>query len=176
MLFWCFSHSGGVTDSRERYCISETSMRVLIPKRKKCQYRDGHHVTIARTNNVTCPYPATKRLISAGKLGSDFHLIGQIVHTKNGQFCKPTSTSYFRARDILRDGLSNYLQPGFNFGTHSLRTGAVSHAANSSQVPSSASDKHVGWKFKRSKFRYIKDNEHASSLVSRNLRSLINSM
>ena len=111
-----------------------------------------------------------------GKFGSDFHLMGQIVHTKNGQFCKPTSISYFRARDILRDGLSNYLQPGFNFGTHSLRTGAVSHAANSSQVPSSASDKHVGWKFKRSKFRYIQDNEHASSLVSRNLRSLINSM
>ena len=139
--------------------FSETSMRLFIPKRKNDQYRDGHHVTIARTRNITCPYTATKRLISAGKLGPDFPLIGRIVHTKNGQLCKPTSISYSRARDILRDVLSKYIQPGFNFGTHSLRAGAVSHAANSPQVPSSALDKHVGWKSKRSKFRYIRSGQ-----------------
>ena len=89
--------------------FSETSMRLFIPKRKNDQYRDGHHVTIARTRNITCPYTATKCLISAGKLGPDFPLIGRIVHTKNGQLCKPTSISYSRACDILRDGLSKYL-------------------------------------------------------------------
>ena len=72
-------------------------------------------------------------------------------------------------RDILRAGLAKYLGNGFNFGTHSLRAGAASHAANFSNVPDSALDKHVGWKSAKSKFRYIKDSEAASMLVSRNL-------
>ena len=95
--------------------FSETSMRLFIPKRENYQYRDGHHVTIASTSSITCPYTTTKHLISAGKLGPDFHLIGRIVHTKNGQLCKPTSISYSRARDILRDGLSKYLSTRFQF-------------------------------------------------------------
>ena len=45
--------------------FSEMSMRLFIPKHKNDQYRDRHQCHyIARTSNITCPYTATKRLIS----------------------------------------------------------------------------------------------------------------
>ena len=149
--------------------FSSASMKIYIPKRKNDQYREGHYVTVAKTFTSACPVVAVQRLIQDAKLTSNGYLICRIAYTKNRYIAKSAGISYSRARDILRAGLAKYLGENFNFGTHSLRAGAATHAVNSGHVSQSALDKHVGWRSTKSKFRYVKDDEQASILVSSNL-------
>ena len=90
------------------------------------------------------------------RLVLDFrHINPHIQITKAVQFCS------LQARDILCARVAKYLGKSFNFETHNLCAGAASHSANSSNVPDSALDKHVGWKSAKSKFCCIKDSEAA---------------
>ena len=149
--------------------FSESAMRLRIPKRKNDQYRDGHQLNIAKTGTSVCPVTATRRLICEAGLRPDSHLICRMVYRKRGHTAHHSGISYSRARDILRNGLRQYLGEKFNFGTHSLRAGGATHASNSATVTDAALDKHAGWKSSKSKYRYIKDSEETSLIVSRNL-------
>lgn len=107
--------------------FSPSAMKIYIPKRKNDQHRDGHYVHISQTTGSVCLVAAVKRFLHDTNLSPSFLLISRLVSTKNGHIAKPAPISYSRARDILRAGLSKYLPNGFNFGTHSLRAGAVSY-------------------------------------------------
>ena len=123
------TYSRGVARSREEYRNSDSAMRLFVPKRKNDQYRDGHFVTIAATGSQVGPVATVKRFIQDPKLATDSYLVCRIAPTKKGYIVKGSAISCSRARDILSTGLAKYLGNFFNFGTHSLRAGAASHAA-----------------------------------------------
>ena len=134
----------------------QTHMSILVPKRKNDQYREGHVVNIARTGSLTCPVGMTERLIAKAQCQDDGHLICRVVRSKKGLRACPSGISYTRALEILKAGMKPFLGEDFNFGSHSLKSGAAT-VAMASGLDADAIDKHAGWRSKSSKFRYISD-------------------
>ena len=76
--------------------------------------------------------------------------------------------SYTRVREILLEALKNIgLDPKL-FGTHSLRSGGATDAANAG-VPDRLFKKHGRWRSEGAKDGYVKDNVRQLLRVSQSL-------
>ena len=146
----------------------DSHMSIEVPKRKNDQYRQGHVINLSRTGNPTCPVAMTRRFITKGSLSSEGHLICRLVRTKSGLVASCLGISYSRALQILKEGMKPFVGDDFNLGSHSLKSGAATVAANKG-LDGHAIDKHAGWQSKKSKFRYASDSLEKKIAVSESL-------
>ena len=137
-------------------------MSIEVPKRKNDQYRQG------RTENPTCPVAMTRRFITKGSLASEGHLICRLVRTKSGLVASCLGISYSRDLHILKEGMKPFVGDDFNLGSHSLKSGAATVAANKG-LDGHAIDKHADWRSKKFKFRYASDSLEKKLAVSESL-------
>ena len=103
-------------------------MYISIAERENNQYREGHVVSIGRTGKLTCPVAMTEHFISKAQCSNEDFLTCSLVRCKNGLRAIASGISYTRVLEILRLGVKPILGDDFNFGSHSLRSGAATVA------------------------------------------------
>ena len=165
-----------------------THMTVFIEKGKTDQYRDGRTLYISRSVAELCPVEITiKYLVLAGlhrEVSGDLtpsdsdeedgtcelFIFRGISTSKNGKRLRKAnkSISYTRVRELLLEELKRVGVDQKAFGTHSLRSGGASAAANAG-VPDRLFKRHGRWASEGAKDGYVKDNVERLLSVSRSL-------
>ena len=149
-------------------------VRLFVESSKTDIYRDGAWGYVARTNSETCPVSMLSRyLLKAGfSTYSEMFIFRGITRhrdvTKHRLKNTNTPLSYTTARSLVLNVFQSLgLDPSL-FGTHSLRAGGATTAANNS-IPDRLFKKHGRWLSDRSKDRYVKESIAQKLLVSQNL-------
>ena len=111
-----------------------THVSLFIQKSKTDRYREGTHVLIARTYNVTCPVTMLEKYLSLARIDS---LSSEFIF-RSLSFCKKSNCfllkgvkplSFTRAREILLSAMESIGLDKTKFGLHSLRAGGATAAA-----------------------------------------------
>ena len=117
------------------YHFEATHMKIFIEKSKTDQYRDGKWLFIANGDTELCPTKIVHLYLdkcSITDLSSDEFLFRGISKGKNYEKLRKTNKalSYTRVREILLSALKEIGLDSCLFGTHSLRSGGATEAAN----------------------------------------------
>ncbi len=159
--------------------VFDTHMTIFIEKAKTDQYREGRTVYISRSESDLCPVAITIAYMHVGgikcessesdDLGDTFLFRGLIV-SKNGEKLRKVNKpiSYTRVREILIKELGELGLNPKQFGTHSLRAGGASAAANAG-VPDRLFKRHGRWVSETAKDGYVKDNVARLLIVTQSL-------
>ena len=133
-------------------------MKIFIEKSKNDQYRLGKWVHISCGNTRLCPVKNLAWYARVAKLRKKQYLFRRIVKTKYSEKLAATNRplSYTRTREVIRSALELIGVDKSEFGTHSLRSGGATMAANSG-VPDRLFKRHGRWRSERAKDMYIKD-------------------
>ena len=123
-------------------------VKIVIPKSKTDQVREGHIVHIVRSNGSYCPVSWLERYISDANLRQpNYFLICRLSKTKEGHLAK----GIHPLRDgTVRENFQKYIAPlcgdnsSKNYGLHSLRSGGASTAINNG-VSERLVGKHGRW-------------------------------
>ena len=112
--------------------ILEDMVKVLLPRSKTDQFRQGQEVLIARTNTITCPVTMLERYMATAEIApsSELFLFRGISKTADGEKLRASGClSYTTVRELFRKKLTNLGHSSDGFGLHSLRAGGASAAA-----------------------------------------------
>ena len=146
--------------------FSETYVKIFLESSKTDVYRDGRWVHIAgNSSSPTCPLLNLKRYLHKAGLNTekehhrDKYIFRALSSTKKSEKLRDTNKplSYTRVREIV---LAACKSIGLNhklYGTHSLRSGGASCAANVG-VPDRLFKRHGRWTSDKAKDMYVKDN------------------
>ena len=143
------------------------SLNIHLDKRKNDQYRSGSDITVTAIDSYACPVQLTGLLIQhAGLIDGDRPLFSAVVKHEGREVYGSTPISY----QSLRGGLLKVFQevglPVEKFGTHSMRSGGATLAANSG-VPDRLWMEHGGWKSFRSAVGYVKTSSEVKASVTK---------
>ena len=140
--------------------LEHQHIRVFVEKSKTDIYRDGRWVYIAQGLSH-CPVKVVLTYLEkcASQLTADSFLFRGVVKSKRGQRLRVPNkhVCYSTMSKYLRKALLRINESHGNFGTHSLRSGGASAAANAG-VPDRLFKRHGRWKSDRAKDGYVKDN------------------
>jgi integrase len=172
--------------TRGDFSFFPTHMTVFIEKSKTDQYRDGKVLYISRTDSRLCPVACTIDYLKRSGLHHDhtfdgssepdidsvahLYLFRGISSSKSGEKLRTANKpiSYTRIRELLLKALSFVGVDSKRFGTHSLRSGGATAAANAG-VPDRLFKRHGRWRSENAKDGYIKDDVEKLLLVSRSI-------
>ena len=146
-------------------------MKVFIEKSKTDIYREGKWLYIAKGDTALCPVGLVRRYFEISELAQDEEFIFRGLSAGRGQQRLRTVNkplSYTRVRELLLDALTAIGLERSKFGTHSLRAGGATAAANAG-VPDRLFKRHGRWKSEGAKDGYVKDNVTQLLSVSRTL-------
>lgn len=152
--------------------FEENCLKILIPKAKTDQHREGHIVHIARQRNDFCPVHWAERYVEFCNFNdkSSF-LLCRLAKTKQGHRAIGARSL---SRSTLSENLKKYLAPicgekgADALGLHSLRSGGASAAINNG-ISERLIGKHGRWKGTVSRDRYLKDDETTRLSVTKAL-------
>ena len=152
----------GITLSSDR-----ASMEISLESRKNDQYREGSKILVTALESYACPVKLTAILIQhAGLVDGDRPLFSAVSVHEGREVYGNTPISY----QSLRRGMLEVFQeaglPKEKFGTHSMRSGGATLAANSG-VPDRLWMEHGGWKSFRSAVGYVKTSSEAKASVTK---------
>ena len=159
---------------RSHISIHTTYMSVFIEAGKTDKYREGRTILVARTRTnldpvlhmyrylqqADIPPKCTKynfRPVRPGRKGATPHLTTEDRHV-----------SYTTMKDLLKASLADMGLNPKAYGTHSLRSGSATAAANN-DVSDRLFKKHGRWRMDDSKDRYVKESLANRLKVSKNL-------
>ena len=149
-------------------------MKLFLERSKTDVYRDGVWVFVSQVNSSRCPVAMLRRYLSmAGFSGYSeaFIFRGITRHkdvTKRRLKDKNVPLTYSTARSLMLSALVGLGYDGSLFGTHSLRAGGATAAANNS-IPDRLFRKHGRWRSDRSKDRYVHEDVRQKLRVSQGL-------
>ena len=145
-----------------------TYMKVFIEKSNTDIYRDGKWVTICKGNSEVCPVVNLKRYLELGKVKKKQYIFRGITKSKYSERLRKKNCplSYTRAREIILQTCESIGLNKKQFGTHSLRSGGASMAANAG-VPDRLFKRHGRWLTDRAKDMYVQDNVEELLTVTR---------
>ena len=180
MTFILLSYAGflrydeAIKIRREDIAFHGTYIALFLQTSKTDIYRNGHTILIARTRTKLDPFVFLHRyLIAADIKPKDecFIFRGIYVHPTTGKQqlkVMDKHISYSTIRDILLTCIQNIGLNPKAYGTHSLRAGGATAAANRG-IPDRLFKVHGRWRSENSKDRYIKDSIKRRLKVSLNL-------
>ena len=149
-------------------------MSVFLESGKTDKYREGRTVIVARTKTPLDPVVHLFKYISKAGIPqrSDAYIFRGLRYDKSTKsLClrnHPSHISYTTVKDILKGLLMDIgLDPAL-YGTHSLRAGGATTAANNS-VQERLFKKHGRWRSDDSKDRYIQESLDKRLKVTLNL-------
>ena len=144
---------------------------IFLPESKGDIYRDGDSVVIAKIEGSLCPVSALRTYITVTGTNDDkLFLFRAITKTKTKQYLrrKNVPISYNTVRNkVLVTGVKAGIDCS-RVGTHSLRAGGSSIAANNG-TNDRLLKRHGRWRSDRSKDGYVQDNLERRLSVTRNL-------
>lgn len=155
------------------FTFEPTHMKVFIEKSKTDQYRDGKWLFISRGSTELCPVKIVQTYLEKcglNDMSSEEFIFRAIAKGKNYEKLRKTNKplSYTRIREILLAALKDIGVEISGFGTHSLRSGGATVAANAG-IPDRLFKKHGRWRSDSAKDGYVKDNVQQLLRVSRSL-------
>ena len=154
--------------------LHDNFMTVFIEKSKTDVHRDGKHVYIAATGSECCPVKLIKRYIACAKLSldSNLYLFRGLVYHRRRKFYTfrrlNKGISYTSARELVLSAFSSVGLDVKLFGTHSLRKGGATAAAEH-HVCDRLIMKHGRWQSEKSKDLYISESVRQKLSVTKNL-------
>ena len=151
----------------------ESFTKLFIEKSKTDQFREGYWVFIAKVDSDICPTKMVKRYIEEAKLENpEEFLFRAMTYFKSKKTYLPRKKNASISYSTMRSTLLSYLKElGLQekpFGTHSLRRGGATSAANNN-VNDRLFQKHGRWKSVGAKDGYVEDNLNSLLSVSRSL-------
>ena len=171
--FFRFEEVSSIT--LDQVSFHSTHVEIFIPKSKADQLRQGNTVVIAKLGGVYCPVELLEQYINTicpehAICSSNQYLFRRVFTTKGVARLadENNSVSYNVVRQIIKQKAT---QIGLNnkaFGTHSMRAGGASAAANSS-VGDRILQKHGRWASVSSRDRYVKDSLENRLQVTKNM-------
>ena len=141
--------------------ISTDMVRILLPRSKTDQLRQGQEVLVARTNTATCPVAMLERYMAAAEItpGSESFLFRGIYKTAGREKLRATGPlSYTTVRELFRRKLADLGHSPDGFGLHSLRAGGASAAAQAG-APDCLFKQHGRWSSEAAKDGYVEDSK-----------------
>ena len=164
--------SEAISIRRTDITFNETFCCIYLPQSKTDVYRQGQHVLIARTGNMSCPVATLERYLAACNIASisdEFIFRGVQFNSSSKRYVlrpdKYQHLSYTRTRELLHEALKTLGYEIKDFCLHSLRSGAVSRAAGAG-ISDRLLCKHARWRSDKSKNMYIKDDVNSLLSVS----------
>ena len=154
-----------------RSCISfhASHVKLFIVESKTDQHRIGDHVFIARTGSSTCPVAILKSYLKRGNVRSGFIFRGlQRVRDSHVLRKKDKPVSYSTVRKDILKAIADAGLKKSKFGTHSMRRGGATQAANSG-VSDRLFKRHGRWKSDKAKDGYVEEDLSTLLSVSRSL-------
>ena len=151
-----------------------TYMKLFLEQSKTDKYRKGVWVFIAHTYSELCPVKALHRyLFRAGfRSYSEEFIFRGITRNKNVAQRRLKTTNvplaYTTARSLILKALGELGYDVSQFGTHSLRAGGATAAANRG-VEDRLFRKHGRWISEKSKDRYVHEDVAHKLVVSQSL-------
>jgi integrase len=146
--------------------------KVVIPSAKNDQLRQGNSVLVANIGGKNCPCKLLEKYLSAAKLenNSDMLIFRRIVtHQSNKSLHKEDlPLKYINVLDSFRKSLEKIGLNSAIYGTHSLRAGGSTSAANSG-IEDRLFQKHGRWKSTSAKDSYIKESKARLLSVTKSL-------
>lgn len=135
--------------------------RIFVERAKNDVYREGNWVLIARLGGKNCPYSLLQRYLKSAniELNSEEYIFRSLSFLKSSNsyiLRKKGKISYTRTREIILDGFKSLGYDISKIGTHSLRAGGASKAANNG-VPDRLFKKHGRWSSEKAKDIYVKE-------------------
>ena len=150
--------------------FTQDYVKLIIPKSKTDQYRQGNEVLIAKTGNNTCPYAMLLKYIESCSVNihTNHYLFKPMYGTKSGAklIQKNKSISYTAAKESILSRLGEVSDHGIQLGLHSLRSGGATAAAHA-QINDRCWKRHGRWRSDTSKDRYVKDSVSHRLAVSK---------
>ena len=159
---------------KQHLTVSESHVEISIPRSKCDQLRQGNTVLIARLGGKYCPVQLLEVYLKLTEKSTKVNDIESTLLFRRIQIKKtiPTLTdkdlpmSYSCIRDIIKRKATQLGLDEKLFGTHSMRAGGATTAANS-LVGDRLFQKHGRWATSSSKNRYVKDSEKQRLEVSK---------
>ena len=147
-------------------------VELFIPKSKRDQLREGSTLPIARLSGDYCPVAFLLRYLSMTKavMNSNMYVFRRVIAYKEG-FClnkANVAISYSSVRDFIKDAAIGLGLDPKDYGTHSLRAGGSSAAANAG-VADRLFQRHGRWASVSAKDGYIKDSMASRLSVTLNM-------
>ena len=145
-------------------------MKILIRKSKTDVYRDGDCVYIAKSKSEICPVEILRLYIKKASIQDpNEYLFRSLTYFKSKdehKLRKPNKQIYTTARSVVLDALEKIGLNSSEFGSHSLRSGGDTIAANN-DVNDRLFKRHGRWKSESAKDGYVKDDLRNLLSVSR---------
>ena len=154
--------------------FEDDCMKILIPKSKNDQVREGHLVYIGRTGTHYCTVTRLESYLKICKLSdkSSAFVMCRLAKTKTGHNAiGHRSISY----TTIYEDFHRFIAPFCNrmdtsvYGLHSLRSGGASEAINGG-ISERLVGKHGRWKSGYSRDRYLKDDKKNRLSVTRAIK------
>lgn len=140
----------------------ETHMRIFLEKAKNDVYREGKWVTIAKTGEKTCPCSILIRFLTAAgmlKISNKFLFRGCTFYKSSDTYrlrAGNVALSYTSVREMVKDVVEEIGLDPKKFGTHSLRSGGATRAAEKG-IPDRLFKSHGRWRSDKAKNGYVKE-------------------
>ena len=109
--------------------IENYMVKLFIQSSKTDQYRDGAWVVVA-PRKATCPVAMMNRYLDRAGLSCDSPLFCQLSKTECGYKPRSKGLNYSRLRELVLEAFKDIVPDISALGTHSLRSGAATAAAN----------------------------------------------
>jgi integrase len=150
--------------------FEKTHMELYIAKAKTDQLREGRSVLVAKLESKFCPVSIVQSYyLKAQKYSklTDFLFRRIIIQKKEAiLYSKNVKITYSNLRDIVVRKVGQIGLCSKNYGTHSMRAGGSTLAANNG-VPDRLFQRHGRWASVEAKNGYIKDNTEAKLSVTK---------
>ena len=159
---------------RSHLDIHTTHMSIFIPSGKTDKYREGKDILVARTKTALDPVFHMYQYLRQAQItqSSEMYIFRPVRHkrtsTKFALTTEDRHVSYSTMKDLLKATLEAVGLNAKLFGTHSLRAGGATAAANNG-VSDRLFKKHGRWRTEDSKDRYVKESVKNRLKVSLNL-------
>ena len=157
--------------TRSDLIFQDGYIKLFIEKSKTDVFREGHWVFVSRINSNLCPVKNLENYLQLANIDNDSDEFIFRALTSNKQQTlrkKNHPISYSRIRENLLDVCEKIGLNVSKYGTHSLRSGGVSAAANLG-VKDRLLKKHGRWQTEGVKDRYITEDLNNLLVVSNTL-------
>ena len=152
--------------------INKTFPSIFIEKNKTDVYRERSWVYLTKLDTVLCPIELTSQCFEKGNIRDNCqkYIFRGIITTKSHSKLRSCDKhiSYTFVRENVMEGLKNIGAETKLFGSHSLRAGGATAAANLG-VNDRLFKKHGRWKSEKVKDGYIHESIEAKLIVTKNL-------
>ena len=144
-------------------------MEIFLEDRKNDQYREGHWIPLSYFPRCKgCPMLLTLKLIDRAKLSGARPLFSAVTVQDGKEVYGNQPISYSHTRELLLRAFRDVGLPAEQFGTHSLRAGGATLAANQG-VPDRVWMEHGGWKSAKAAAGYVKSSKEVKLSVTHSM-------